>query len=203
MFVLILLIHVDYSDTSTCFCLFPAPIPHSPPKKKSHTCVNFSKRCLDNKALPGTCETGPQPSMSCAPSWQDSIGNHTRISESYGIIREHDTTSTSMIHKIMRLQASTGGGVGTGVTSFNASANQKQIGRKQPVAQRSATAMLFPTARPCSALSLGIPTCRWCSKGMYHGCILLPRESRWPLRPCCWLHTTNRHVPLVFAAWEA
>lgn len=35
------------------------------PQKKSHTCVNFSKRCLDNKALPGTCETAPSPRCMC------------------------------------------------------------------------------------------------------------------------------------------
>ena len=127
-----MLIHVDCSDTSTCSCLFPAPIPHSRPKKKSHTCVNFSKRCLDNKALPGTCETAPSPRCHVHQVGRIQLEITPESQNIMGFFREHDT----MIHEIIRLQASTGGGVGTGVTSFNASANQKQIGRKQPVAQR-------------------------------------------------------------------
>lgn len=100
-----------------------------PPKKEPHLC-EFLQTLPWQQSASWHLWDRPQPSMYVHQVGRIQLEITPESQNLMGFFREHDT----MIHKIIRLQASTGGGVGTGVTSFNASANQKQIGRKQPVA---------------------------------------------------------------------
>lgn len=66
--------------------------PSQPPPKKGATPVWISPNAaLTTKRFLAPVRQPPALDV-CAPSWQDSIGNHTRISEYYGIIREHKRT---------------------------------------------------------------------------------------------------------------
>ena len=162
--------HVDYKASSACmvcidivdscwllryidlFLSISSTNPSQPPQKKEPHLCEFLQTLPWQQSASWHLWDRPQPSMSCAPSWQDSIGNHTRISEYYGIFQRtwyYDTQNnpTASLH---RWWCRYWRHIFQCLSKFeNRSGGSNQL--------------------PSAALSLGIPTCR---DDVPSGCIM-------------------------------